>query len=82
MKLPDGLTPARIRLLQEFRRLKKDALTTDEIRAVRHPVAGADGAAEELAARGYVLREPDGTYRLTEKAAEFLSYDPKPEDRR
>lgn len=79
MHLPEGLTPAEIRVLQEYRRIGKQEITVDELKAVRHPVGGGESPAALLAGKGYLKAAPDGSaYSLTELATEFLSFDPKP----
>ena len=79
MHLPEGLTPAEIRVLQEFRRVGKQELTVEEIKAIKHPVGGGETPAAMLAGKGYLVRSAGDTgYLLSEEATEFLSYDPKP----
>jgi hypothetical protein len=79
MKLPDGLTPAEIRVLQEFRRFKKKEMTLDQIKAIKHPVGGGEAPALSLVEKGYLTQDQNGTtFTLTEKPTELLSYDPLP----
>jgi hypothetical protein len=76
--LPHGLTPAEIRVLQEFRRLVVDTLALDTIQGIKHP-AGALGEspAASLVGKGF-LRGEGETFSVTEKAKEFLAIDAKP----
>lgn len=79
MKLPDELTPAEIRVLQEFRRLQKKTMTLDEIKAIKHPVGGSEQPAVSLVDKGYLTADESRTrFTLTEKPAELLSYNPLP----
>lgn len=79
MKLPDGLTPAEIRVLQEFRRLRKQTMTLDEIKAIKHPVGGGEQAALSLTEKGYLTADGTRTsFTLTDKPSEMLSYNPLP----
>ncbi|HVT02859.1 MAG TPA: hypothetical protein VHL58_05730 [Thermoanaerobaculia bacterium] len=79
MHLPEGLTPAEIRVLQEYRRMGKQELSVDEIKAIRHPVGGGEAPAALLAGKGYLKVDTGrSAYALTEIATEFLSFDPKP----
>lgn len=80
MKLPGELTPEQIRVLQEFRRLRKEALSVEEVCAIRHPVGGGEEPARQLVTSGYLTRGEEG-YRLLEKGSRFLSYDPQPKSR-
>ena len=79
MKLPDSLTPAEIRVLQEFRRLGTREMTVDQIKAIKHPVGGGDAPALSLAEKGYVQADPSRTrFTLTEKSDELLTFNPLP----
>ena len=73
-----GMTAPEIRVLQEFRRMGKDALGVDAIKAIKHPSGGGEAPANALVAKGFLASATDG-FTLTEKAREFLAYDPKPE---
>jgi len=73
------MTPQEIRVLQEFRRLTKETMSIAGIKAIKHPVGGGEAPAFSLLEKGYLTA--DGArenFTLTEKAKEFLSYDPKP----
>lgn len=79
MLMPYGLTAPEIRILQEFRRVGRSQMSLAEITALRHPVGGGDAPAWSLVEKGYL--SADGgreNLALTEKASEFLSYDPAP----
>lgn len=79
MKLPDSLTPAEIRVLQEFRRLGTREMTVDQIKAIKHPVGGGDAPALSLAEKGYVQADPSRTrFTLTQKSDELLTFNPLP----
>ena len=60
MHLPEGLTPAEIRVLQEYRRLGKQELTVEEIKAIKHPVGGGETPATILAAIHRLVTRRDG----------------------
>ena len=76
--LPQGLTTAEIRVLQEFRRLTTDTLPLETIKAIKHP-AGALGEAPaaSLIGQGWLTGEGD-VFTVTQKAKEFLALDPVP----
>ena len=75
-----GMTPQEIRVLQEFRRVAAETLAVDAIKAVKHPTGGGDAPAISLISKGYLTADDGRTsFTLTEKAKEFLAYDPKPE---
>jgi hypothetical protein len=76
--LPFPLTVPEMRVLQEFRRFGADTLAIDAIKAIKHPIGGGDAPALSLVAKGYLTAE-GSNFTLTEKAKEFLSFDPKPE---
>lgn len=79
MKLPHDLSAQEIRVLQEFRRLEKGALSKEEIAAVKHPAPPMTDVASALVEKGWVQTNgTGGTYELTEKAKEFLSFNPVP----
>jgi hypothetical protein len=75
-----GMTAEEIRVLQEFRRVQSDTMSLAAIKAIKHPTGGGEAPALSLIAKGY-LSADDGrqNFQLTEKAKEFLAYDPKPE---
>jgi hypothetical protein len=78
--LAKGLTAPEIRVLQEFRRVNLDTLTIAAIKAIRHPAGGGEAPALSLADRGYLATDAAReNFTLTDKAKDFLSYDPKPE---
>ena len=71
------MTVQEIRVLQEFRRLSAETLTLATIKAIRHPAGGGEGPAHTLAGKGYLVADGEN-FTLTEKARQFLAYDPKP----
>ena len=73
-----GMTAQEIRVLQEFRRIQTDTLGLDIIKAIKHPAGGGDAPARSLISKGFLAPAGDG-FALTDKAKEFLAYDPKPE---
>ena len=73
-----GMTAQEIRVLQEYRRVQSDSLPVATIKAIKHPAGGGDAPALSLVAKGYLSAAGDA-FSLTEKAKEFLAYDPKPE---
>lgn len=79
MKLPHGLTPQELRVLQEFRRVEKDELTQDEIVGIKHPAGGGIEPARSLAAKGYLKASAEGTgFALTDRAKALLAVKPAP----
>ena len=78
--LPNGLTSAEIRVLQEFRRLGGETLSVEQIKAIRHPAgAGGEAPAASLVAKGYLTGNGNGDgFALTPQATEFLSIDARP----
>ena len=75
-----GMTPQEIRVLQEFRRVAAETLSADAIKALKHPAGGGDAPAISLMGKGYLTADDARTtFTLTEKAKEFLAYEPKPE---
>jgi hypothetical protein len=75
-----GMTPQEIRVLQEFRRVAAETLSADAIKAVKHPFGGGEEPAISLISKGYLTADDGRTsFTLTEKAKEFLAFDPKPE---
>ena len=79
--LPHGLSPAEIRVLQEFRRLAAEELTLEQIRAIKHPAGGGEEPAWRLVERGW-LSTDEGRQKvaLTDPSRELLAYDPVPEN--
>jgi hypothetical protein len=75
-----GMSAEEIRVLQEFRRVTSDTMTLAAIKAIKHPTGGGEAPAFALVAKGY-LTVDDGkeSFTLTQKAKDFLAYDPKPE---
>jgi len=74
------MTAEEIRVLQEFRRITAESLPVSVIKAIKHPVNGGEAPALSLIAKGYLTAdEGRQTFTLTEKAKEFLAYEPKPE---
>jgi|ERR1041385_5615400 hypothetical protein len=75
-----GLTAQEIRVLQEFRRLSKEALGVDAIKAIKHPFGGGEAPAFSLVEKGYLTADAGReNFTLTPKGKDFLVYDPKPE---
>jgi hypothetical protein len=75
--LPRDLTTQEIRILQEYRRLNRESMTVDEIKAIKHPAGGGEGPAATLVPKGYLTADAAG-FTLTDKAREFLAIDAKP----
>lgn len=77
--LPHGLTTQEIRVLQEFRRLKVEALPVATIKAIKHPAGGGEAPAVALAGKGYLVADPAAeTFVLTPVAKDLLAIDPRP----
>lgn len=75
-----GMTPPEIRVLQEFRRLTTDSLAIAAIKTIKHPAGGGEAPALSLVDKGFLATDAAReNFTLTEKAKEFLAYDPKPE---
>lgn len=75
-----GMTEQEIRVLQEFRRMAVETLGIDAIKAIKHPAGGGEGPAFSLVGKGFLTADSAReNFTLTEKAKDFLSYDPKPE---
>jgi hypothetical protein len=75
-----GMTEQEIRVLQEFRRMTTESLAISAIKAIKHPVGGGEAPALSLVQKGFLTAdEGRQTFTLTEKAKDFLAYDPKPE---
>jgi hypothetical protein len=75
-----GMTEQEIRVLQEFRRVGTESLTIAAVAAIKHPAGGGESPALSLAEKGFLTTDTAReNFALTEKAKEFLSYDPKPE---
>jgi hypothetical protein len=75
-----GMTEQEIRVLQEFRRMTTESMAISAIKAIKHPVGGGEAPALSLVQKGFLTTD-DGrqTFTLTQKAKDFLAYDPKPE---
>jgi hypothetical protein len=75
-----GMTEQEIRVLQEFRRVAAETMPLSAIKAIKHPAGGGEAPAFSLVQKGYLTAD-DGrqNFSLTNKAKEFLAYDPKPE---
>ena len=75
-----GMTEQEIRVLQEFRRLAVESLGVAAIKAIKHPAGGGEAPAFSLVDKGMLTVDAAReNFALTDKAKEFLSYDPKPE---
>ena len=77
--LPHGLTSEEIRVLQEFRRLNRDTLPLEILKAVKHPAAAAGGEkpAVTLVSKGFLTAEGD-SFTVTSRAKEFLAVEAAP----
>lgn len=75
--LPLDLTSQEIRVLQEFRRLNAETMTTEQIKAIKHPAGGGEQPAVALVGKGYLTADVGG-FTQTEKARAFLAIDAKP----
>lgn len=76
--LPNGLTSQEIRTLQEFRRLNSEALTVEQVKAIKHPAGGGEAPAASLVGKGFLTATGDGGFAITEKGKDFLAIDAKP----
>lgn len=75
-----GMTTQEIRVLQEYRRIGAETMPVDAIKAIKHPVGGGDDPAKSLVTKGFLTETDAGqNFSLTEKAKEFLAFEPKPE---
>ena len=75
-----GMTEQEIRVLQEFRRMGVETLGIVAIKAIRHPAGGGEGPALSLVDKGFLTTDTAReNFTLSQKAKDFLSYDPKPE---
>ena len=75
-----GMTPQEIRVLQEFRRMTTETMALAAIKAIKHPTGGGEAPAVSLIQKGYLTAdEASQSFTLTQKAKDFLAYDPKPE---
>ena len=75
-----GMTEQEIRVLQEFRRMAVESLGIAAIQGIRHPAGGGEQPAFGLVDKGFLTVDAAReNFALTEKAKDFLSYDPKPE---
>ncbi|MEO7133400.1 MAG: hypothetical protein ABI024_04190 [Vicinamibacterales bacterium] len=76
--LPFDITVDEMRVLQEYRRIATESMALEAIAAIRHPTGpGGEAAAEGLALKGYLRKEP-GAYVLTARGQAFLVIDAKP----
>jgi hypothetical protein len=76
--IPYGLTPAEIRVLQEFRRLTADTLPLETIKGIKHPEGAlGEAPAASLAGKGFLSGEGD-SFTVTPKAKDFLAIEAKP----
>lgn len=75
--LPSDLISQEIRVLQEFRRLNAETMSSDQIKAIKHPAGGGEQPAAALVRKGYLTADPAG-FGLTEKAKTFLAIDARP----
>lgn len=78
MKLPEGLTPQEIRILQEYRRMGRQEMTLEEILRIKHPVEAGEAPVHGLVEKGYLQGDDQG-YALSEKGSDFLAQNPEPE---
>jgi hypothetical protein len=76
--LPFPLTIQEMRVLQEFRRLAAETLSTDVVKGIKHPAGGGEAPAQSLVSKGFLATNGSDGYTLTEKAKEFLAIDAKP----
>lgn len=75
-----GMTEQEIRILQEFRRMAAESLGIAAIKAIKHPTGGGEAPAFSLVDKGFLTTDTAReSFTLTQKAKDFLSYDPKPE---
>jgi hypothetical protein len=75
-----GMTEQEIRVLQEFRRMATESLGIAAITAIKHPTGGGEAPAFALVDKGFLTTDAAReNFTLTQKAKDFLSYDPKPE---
>jgi hypothetical protein len=75
-----GMTEQEIRVLQEFRRMAAESLGIAAIKAIKHPAGGGEAPAFSLVDKGFLTTdETRENFTLTQKAKDFLSYDPQPE---
>src|ERR1700720_3570290 len=72
-----GMTPQEIRVLQEFRRMTTETMALAAIKAIKHPTGGGEAPAFSLIQKGYLTAdEASQSFTLTQKAKDFLAYDP------
>ncbi len=76
--LPFPLSIQEMRVLQEYRRAAAETLTSDAIKAIKHPAGGGEAPAQSLVSKGFLTTDGSAGYTLTEKAKEFLAIDAKP----
>jgi hypothetical protein len=75
--LPLGLTPQEIRVLQEFRRYNVETLTTEQVKAIKHPAGGGEAPAAGLVGKNFLTGNGEG-FTLTQQAKDFLAIDARP----
>lgn len=57
-----------------------ETMAVAAIKAIKHPVDGGEAPALSLVQKGYLTTdEGRQNFTLTQKAKDFLAYDPKPE---
>ncbi len=79
MKLPAGLKPEEIRVLQEYRRVGQTELEVGQLRAIRHPVDRGDEPLRGLVAKGFLTADGGGErFVLTERGKALLANSPEP----
>ena len=79
--LPQPMTVAEIRVLQEFRRLSVETLPLEKVRNIKHPFGGGEESAVALVDKGYLTSDAGReNVILTEKAKAFLAIDYKPDE--
>jgi hypothetical protein len=77
--LPNGLTSAEIRVLQEFRRTNSETMTLEAIKAIKHPAGGGEAPALSLVRKGYLeAAAPGDSFTTTQRAKDLLAIDPVP----
>jgi hypothetical protein len=76
--LPFPLTIQEMRVLQEFRRVAADSLSTDAIKAIKHPTGGGEAPALSLVSKGFLAADGSSGYSLTQKAKDFLAIEAVP----
>jgi hypothetical protein len=80
IKLPHDLTPAEIRILQEYRRLNAETLPLATLTAIKHPAGGGERSVAGLVQKGFLAADAGSeSYSLTGTARDFLAIEAKPE---